>query len=76
MKLPQLSLRELFLLALIVTLGTMWWIDHNVLKMGIGMSEQTRRAGSATMERMKLAMEKEGYLWEPSSQTMVKQESR
>jgi hypothetical protein len=28
MKLPQLSLRELFLLVALVAMGCGWWIDH------------------------------------------------
>lgn len=75
MKFPQFTLRDLFWLMLVVGMGLVWWLDHNVLRMGAGMSEESRRAGMVTMERMKLAMEKEGFLWEPSSQTMVKQES-
>jgi len=32
MKLPQLSLRELFLLVVIVALGCGWWVDREKLK--------------------------------------------
>ena len=60
MKLPQLALRDLFWLIALAAMGCGWWIDHNVTKIGTGMSEESRRAGMATIERMKQAMEGEG----------------
>ena len=29
MKLPQISLRELFLLVAVVAMGCAWWVDHS-----------------------------------------------
>jgi hypothetical protein len=31
MKLPQLSLRELFLLVVVAAMGCGWWVDHRRL---------------------------------------------
>ena len=75
MKLPQLHLRDLFWLVVVIGVAIMWWFDHIDLKIGGGMCEESRRAMMATMDRMKLAMENKGYRWEPSSQTMVENES-
>jgi hypothetical protein len=71
----KLTLRELFLLVALAAMGCGWWLDHNVLRIGVGMSEESRRAAMATMERMKLSMESEGFRREPSSQTMVRMDS-
>jgi hypothetical protein len=32
MKLPQFSLRELFLLVALVAMGCGWWVDHRLLQ--------------------------------------------
>jgi len=32
MKLPQLSLRDLFWLLLVVAMGCAWWLDHQIMR--------------------------------------------
>jgi hypothetical protein len=41
MNLPQLSLRELFLLVALAAMGCGWWVDHNQRLQRLGV----RRAG-------------------------------
>lgn len=71
MKLPQLSLRDLFWLSIVLLMAVAWWIDDGTLRMGWGMAEESRRNMIATMERMKTEMKANGYQWDPSSQRMV-----
>jgi hypothetical protein len=70
----KLTLRDLFWLTVVVTMSFFWWIDHNVLLMGTGMCEESRRAMLKTLEDMRHALETSGLQWEPTSKKIVKKE--
>ena len=71
MKLPQLSLRELFLLVVIAAMGCGWWVDRqlfNVEKLNIQNSWlKTLTVDQQMRQALEDAVAKEGYSieWDP-----------
>lgn len=71
MKLPQLSLRELFWITLVVALSLGWWLDRSVLSARWEALLSSARGISTDNEAMRWAVAAAGYKFEPTGNTSL-----
>ena len=77
MKLPQFSLRELFLLVALVAMGCGWWVRERQLRTELGEAGRWRgRAvlkdnGRAVKWKQKQVQVESGHGWDAYSTTLI-----
>jgi hypothetical protein len=61
MKLPQLSLRELFLLVTLAALGLGWWVHHSISANTLHWVTLRANTNDGAIIKISRAFEQEGY---------------